>query len=534
MNKYRRGVELGTGTFAHVYKATSILDNREVSIKMIRFTEFYDDAMAKNEIDALSKLKHDNVVQFFESFKDGDFFCIVMEFCEGRTLQKFISEQKQPLPEHYVLNLFSQMVAALKYCHEQKVMHRDLKSENIILTPNNQIKLIDFGVAKVLKDDATLASTLAGTPCCMAPEIINGKQYSFPCDIWSLGIIIYELLTFKKPFLSKNQPDLKKQICCEFIPEISSNYSSDLIGMVQAMLMKDPFTRIKLNKILKHPTLWNLKEDLTKKVGLLERELKEQKDLVEKLHKEIDRLKYFETENQNLQNENQRLKSVETENQNLQNENQRLKSVETENEKEIERLQKRYTHKFVDEGMELLRHKTLNEDAQSAAFFLFKIAADEDKDPEAIWRVAACYLIGIGIGKDQVKALEYSKIAFASNLTDGIFWYAMCLDDDDEKFQYFQQAANGNHLAAQYFVGFCTFKGYGTVQNESEGTKIMQNFFENQKDLFWTTVYIFFCQDEKYNLHVDQQKIDMLSRQLNSLPMCDSSYFTPYELQEKC
>jgi serine/threonine protein kinase len=430
------------------------------------------------------------------------------------------------------------MVQALKYCQEQKVMHRDLKLENIILTSNNQIKFIDFGVSKVLKDGASLASTFAGTPHCMAPEIIKGSKYSFPCDIWNLGIIIYELLTFKKPFISKTQLDLNNEICTQDPPAITVKYTHDLIDIVKAMLLKNPFTRIKLTKIVKHPTLWNFQEDANEKVESLERELKEQKDLVENLQKEIEQLKSVNMENQKLQEENERLKSVEMENQNLQKENERLKSVQTKNEKEIQDLKKRFPQKLVEEGMELLRKQLWDENAQKAAFFLFKIAADDGNCPQASWRVAACYLQEIGIEQNFEQARKYSQIAFQANLPDGIFWYALCRltpFNETESFEFFQQGAEQNHLASKYYVEFCIFQGLGTPDpNEIEGKKLMQSFFDNQNDAFWTFVYAKFCEDGQCNFEKDAKKAKTLYRKLNKLPICDCSIFKPTRFPNSC
>jgi NIMA (never in mitosis gene a)-related kinase len=201
-----------------------------------------------------------------------------MKFCEGKTLRQFINEQKNPLKESYILNLFFQMVNVLNYCHEQMVMHRDLKPENIILTPKDQIKLIDFGVAKVLDQAFNLASTFAGTPNYMSPELVQGNKYSFASEVWAIGIILYELMTFKRPFDATNLNELQKKILFEDPPPIPIQYSIDLIDAIKYLLLKNPFTRISLKKLIKHPTLWILKapEETEKKtIERLERDLSE-------------------------------------------------------------------------------------------------------------------------------------------------------------------------------------------------------------------------------------------------------------------
>lgn len=156
-------------------------------------------------------------------------------------------------------------------------MHHDLKTENVVLTSNNQIQLIDFGLAKIFDEGGNLASPYAGTPYYMSPEIIQGNKYSFPSEIWSFGIIVYELMTFKRPFDSNRKEVLITQICFQEPPVITLNYSPDLINVVKSMLIKDPFMRAKLKSIIKHPTLWNFHEE----------EDIEQKKIAEKLQTEI-------------------------------------------------------------------------------------------------------------------------------------------------------------------------------------------------------------------------------------------------------
>lgn len=184
-------------------------------------------------------------------------------------------------------------------------------------------------------------------------------------------------------------------------------------------------------------------------------------------------------------------------------------------------------------GMELLRQNQEDDNFKKAAFVFFKMAADWKKDPEASWRVAACFQRGIGIEKDLQKALEYSKIAFDANLPDGIFWYTRCLNDQDDKsFRYLKLAAEQNHLAAQYYVGLLTYHKLETEQNKSEqnkseGQKILQEFFENQKDAYWTCVYAMYCGKGFLSFQIDKEKAAKLTNICTSLPLCDCSVFKP-------
>jgi NIMA (never in mitosis gene a)-related kinase len=259
MEKYNLGKALGTGAFGSVYKATTTIDGRVVSIKMIDLAKT-NEAVTRAEVDALIQLNHPNVVKYFESFKHETYFCIVMEFCEGKNLREIIKEQTSPLPESYILRIFFQMVDVLKFCHEKKVMHRDLKPENIILSPNYEVKLIDFGVAKILQEGVNSLTTYAESPNYMSSEIVQGNKYSFASDIRSLGVIVYELMTFKRPFDDQNLIEMSKKICSQEPPAITLNYSVELIEVVRSMLSKNPVMRCKLKTLIKHPTLWNFQQ----------------------------------------------------------------------------------------------------------------------------------------------------------------------------------------------------------------------------------------------------------------------------------
>ncbi len=168
------------------------------------------------EAKILEVLNHPNIIRFKEVYKTkkGQ-LCIVMDFADGGDLQKIVKEtanQKKFLEEDKILNWFTQICLAIKHCHDRKILHRDLKSQNIFLTKNGIIKLGDFGIAKVLSNTVEKAVTIVGTPYYLSPEIINNKPYSFKSDIWSLGVLLYEMCALKPPFNGANIHMLAMQI----------------------------------------------------------------------------------------------------------------------------------------------------------------------------------------------------------------------------------------------------------------------------------------------------------------------------------
>ena len=123
-----------------------------------------------------------------------------MEFCEGGDLANFIDTQTRFLPVDFIIEWVLQLTSGVSFIHKMKIIHRDLKPANIFLTLDKKLKIGDFGISKGLDKTSGLASTTAGTSIYMAPEIHGGHKYNTMADMWSLGIIIFEIITYKKPF----------------------------------------------------------------------------------------------------------------------------------------------------------------------------------------------------------------------------------------------------------------------------------------------------------------------------------------------
>ena len=154
------------------------------------------------------------------------------------------------MPENQILDWFVQMALAIKHIHDHKILHRDLKTQNIFMNKNGKIKLGDFGIARVLQHTSDWAKTAIGTPYYLSPEIWQEIPYNQKSDVWSLGWILYEMVTLRHAFDANSMKGLVLKILRGTYPEIPSWYSQDLKDLISSMLIKDPIKRPSINKVL--------------------------------------------------------------------------------------------------------------------------------------------------------------------------------------------------------------------------------------------------------------------------------------------
>ena len=179
-----------------------------------------------------------------------------MDYADGGDLSMKIKEQNGILfSEDKILDWFTQVCLAIKHIHDRKILHRDIKSQNIFLMKNGQVKLGDFGIAKCLDQTIDKAKTYVGTPYYLSPEIINSQPYGFQSDIWSLGVLLYEMCALKMPFDASNLPQLYiKIINCNYQP-LNSMYSDELKNLVKDMLNEISIKRPTITNILQNPII---------------------------------------------------------------------------------------------------------------------------------------------------------------------------------------------------------------------------------------------------------------------------------------
>ncbi|XP_076872459.1 serine/threonine-protein kinase Nek1 isoform X2 [Brachyhypopomus gauderio] len=258
MDKFEKVRKIGEGSFGKAILVRSREDSRQYVIKEIGISRMSNKERqeSRKEVAVLANMSHPNIVQYKESFEENGCLYIVMDYCEGGDLFKKINNQKGVLfPEDQILDWFVQICLALKHVHDRKILHRDIKSQNIFLTKDGTIQLGDFGIARVLNSTVELARTCIGTPYYLSPEICENKPYNNKSDIWALGCVLYEMCTLKHAFEAGNMKNLVLKIIRGSYPPVSLHYTQDLRALLGQLFRRNPRERPSVSAILDKPFL---------------------------------------------------------------------------------------------------------------------------------------------------------------------------------------------------------------------------------------------------------------------------------------
>uniref|UniRef100_A0A6I8NZY8 non-specific serine/threonine protein kinase n=1 Tax=Ornithorhynchus anatinus TaxID=9258 RepID=A0A6I8NZY8_ORNAN len=253
MDKYIKVQKIGEGSFGKAILVKAKENNRQYVIKEINISRMSkkEREESRREVAVLANMKHPNIVLYRESFEESGSLYIVMDYCEGGDLFKRINAQKGILfPEEQIMDWFVQICLALKHVHDRKILHRDIKSQNIFLTKDGTVQLGDFGIARVLNSTVELARTCIGTPYYLSPEICENKPYNNKSDIWALGCVLYEMCTLKHAFEAGNMKNLVLKIISGSFPPVSLHYSYDLRNLLSQLFKRNPRNRPSVNSIL--------------------------------------------------------------------------------------------------------------------------------------------------------------------------------------------------------------------------------------------------------------------------------------------
>jgi len=274
LNFYLYGRLIGQGAFGKVNIGLNILSGRVVAIKSFnkKSLSTNGDNMKKilSETDLMKKLNHPNVTKILEMFEDDEYILIAMEYINGGNLFSFVKKRRK-LSEKTAKFLFRQIILGIKHIHSKRIVHRDIKLENILIDLNNNIKICDFGIGRILKNEKQLLYDKCGTPMYMAPEILlssKTKGYEgFPVDIWSSGISLYIMLSGTLPFNLKNNEssDMSEESNNNNIelqysiinkePKKIEKISDEARDLLKGLLNKNPRKRLTIEQILNHPWL---------------------------------------------------------------------------------------------------------------------------------------------------------------------------------------------------------------------------------------------------------------------------------------
>jgi len=244
--------ELGHGGYSNVYLVEHKKSGKRYALKCA-----FKYKKGKNksrrtymEIKVLQKLEHKNVISLKGWFEDDDTIYLVLELIKGKDLTKFFNIE--PPSKEQIKFIFRQLIEALLYTHNKKVIHRDLKLENILIDDDLNIKLTDFGLCTIKKDDFSIFSTKLGTVRYSAPEMLMENDYNESIDIWAIGIILFKLITGKYPFDGSTKSKIFRRIQYKKINWSKYYLERKEENLLRKLLKKDPYQRIEIEDILNH------------------------------------------------------------------------------------------------------------------------------------------------------------------------------------------------------------------------------------------------------------------------------------------
>ncbi|XP_012540854.1 serine/threonine-protein kinase Nek5 [Monomorium pharaonis] len=249
---------LGKGTFGTVYLVRRKKDCKPFVIKAQNLNHAVNHSPSERtlgEIRCLQKLRHPNIVFYYGAWKKNNYSYILLEYATRCTLKDLLEKREVPLTEEDALYLFSQVILGVHHIHWNKILHRDLKPENIMLTGSRGdiVKIGDFGLSKNIQEDLIICH--AGSYYYMAPEVLSIQPYELKSDIWSMGVILYEMVTKRFPFPATSLAEITKLVHNDPPQPLPRRMSASIVNLISKMLRKTSLRRPRTDQLVLCPFL---------------------------------------------------------------------------------------------------------------------------------------------------------------------------------------------------------------------------------------------------------------------------------------
>ncbi|GLC47162.1 hypothetical protein PLESTB_001387600 [Pleodorina starrii] len=255
--------KIGSGSYGVVFKVIRKVDKHVYAMKEIDLQGMSRKEQEEciRETRVLSSLDSDYIIRYYDSFLEKGKLYIITEYAANGNLHDYIKKQKTRLTEELVWKLYIQILLGLNHMHSKKILHRDIKTLNVFLDEDVNVKLGDMGVAKILSTNTNFAKTIVGTPYYLSPELCEDKPYNEKSDVWALGVVLYECCTQRHPFDADNQGALILKILRGKFPPVTG-YSPDISDLIKRCLTQNANRRPNTFKLLTLPSIRQKGEEL--------------------------------------------------------------------------------------------------------------------------------------------------------------------------------------------------------------------------------------------------------------------------------